>query len=95
MYDTLEIPLLPGTSFSERIASFKFEVESVSDPLKSDILFSRVDYRQVVDLRRVADIDAVLHLNARNPVPATSTRSRSLRRGGSVTGRSRTRSLRL
>jgi hypothetical protein len=66
MYDTLEILLVPGTSFSERIASFKFEVESVSDPLKSEIPFRpSLYYRQVVDLRRVADIDAVLHLNAK------------------------------
>jgi hypothetical protein len=66
MYDTLEIPLSPTASFSDRIASFKFEVESCSDPLKSEIPFrSNLYYRQVVDLRRVAEIDAILHLNAK------------------------------
>lgn len=66
MYDTLEIPLPPSASFSDRIRSFKREVESVSDPLKSEIPYRlNLYYRQVVDLRRVAEIDAILHLNAK------------------------------
>ena len=66
MYDTLEIPLKPSASFSNRIAPFKFAVEFCSDPLKSEIPFrSNLYYRQVVDLRRVAEIDAILHLNAK------------------------------
>jgi hypothetical protein len=66
MYDTLEIPLMPGVSFSDRIASLKAEVEFCSDPLKSEIPFrSNLYYKQVVDLRRVAEIDAILHLNAK------------------------------
>jgi hypothetical protein len=65
MYDTLEIPLMPDVCFSDRIASLKREVE-FSDPLKSEIPFrSSLYYKQVVDLRRVADIDAILHLNAK------------------------------
>jgi hypothetical protein len=66
MYDTLEIPLKPAVSFSDRIASFKLAVEFCSDPLKSEIPFhSNLYYRQVVDLRQVAEIDAMLHLNAK------------------------------
>lgn len=66
MYDTLEIPLSSSVSFSDRIWSFKHEVESVSDPLKSAIPYRlNLYYRQVVDLRHVADLDAILHLNAK------------------------------
>jgi hypothetical protein len=66
VYDTLEIPLKAAASFSDRIASFKLAVESCSDPLKSEIPFrSNLYYRQVVDLRKVAEIDAILHLNAK------------------------------
>ena len=66
MYDTLEIPLSSSASFSDRISSFKHEVESVSDPLKCEIPYRlNLYYRQVVDLRHVADIDAILHLNAK------------------------------
>lgn len=67
MYDTLEIPLTPGQQFGERVAGMKREVElSVRDPLKSAVPFhTNLYYQQVVDLRRVADIDAILHLNAK------------------------------
>jgi hypothetical protein len=65
MYDTVEIPLPDGTCFSDRISSIKTEVE-FSTPMTSGIPFrENFYYRQVVDLRTVADIDAVLHLNAK------------------------------
>jgi hypothetical protein len=66
VYDTVEIPLNPGAPFTDRIHSIKMAVEHVRDPLESDIPFrSNLYYSQVVDLRKVDDIDAVLHLNAR------------------------------
>lgn len=66
MYDTLEIPLLPGAPFTDRIRSIKIAVEHVRDPLISEVPFqSNLYYTQIVDLRKVADVDAVLHLNAR------------------------------
>lgn len=66
MYDTVEIPLLPGAPFTSRIRSIKIAVENVRDPLTSEIPFKpNMYYDQVVDLRVVADIDAMLHLNAR------------------------------
>ena len=66
MYDTLEIPLLPGAPFTTRIRSLKIAVENVRDPLTSEVPFkSNMYYSQVVDLRVAADIDAMLHLNAR------------------------------
>jgi hypothetical protein len=66
MYDTVEIPLKPGTPFTDRVASIKSAVEHNRNPLESVIPFrSNLYYSQVVDLRKVEDIDAVLHLNAR------------------------------
>src|SRR5947209_3207554 len=66
MYDTVEIPLMPGAPFTDRIRSIKTGVENVRNQLESDIPFrSNLYYSQVVDLRKVEDIDAVLHLNAR------------------------------
>src|SRR5579862_1041755 len=68
MYDTLEFPLAPKTDFSERISSLKREVEHASalHSMKSEIPFTKnFYYEQVVDLRRIEDIDAVLHLNAK------------------------------
>ena len=57
---------MPGAPFTERIDSIKSAVEHVRDPLESDIPFrSNLYYAQVVDLRKIEDIDAVLHLNAR------------------------------
>jgi hypothetical protein len=66
MYDTIEIPLAPGERFSSRIAEVKTEVEFSRDPLASIVPFrSNLYYKQVVDLRQVAEIDAILHLNAK------------------------------
>lgn len=67
MYDTVEIPLAPGERFSSRVAEIKSEVEfNVRDPLTSVVPFrSNPYYKQVVDLRQVAEIDAILHLNAK------------------------------
>lgn len=68
MYDTLEFPLAPKADFSERISSLKKEVEhaSASYGATSEIPFTKnLYYEQVVDLRRIEDIDAVLHLNAK------------------------------
>ena len=73
MYDTLEIPLMPGASFSDRISSLKSDVEAASACHRmaaglpgSEIPFTQnFYYSQVIDLRRVADIEAVLHLNAK------------------------------
>jgi len=59
---------MPGASFSDRISSLKSEVEmaSASHRLNSEIPFTQnFYYGQVVDLRRVADVDAFLHLNAK------------------------------
>jgi hypothetical protein len=79
MYDTLEIPLMSEASFSDRISRLKSDVEFASacsrrsvyspelvGPSGSEIPFTQnVYYTQVVDLRRTADIEAVLHLNAK------------------------------
>lgn len=64
---------MSGASFSDRISSLKAEVESASACHRmsaglpgSEIPFTQnFYYTQVVDLRRVADLDAVLHLNAK------------------------------
>jgi len=56
---------MPETRFSDRVSSLKIEVE-FSDPMTSAVPFrSNFYYKQVVDLRRVAEIDAILHLNAK------------------------------
>jgi hypothetical protein len=68
MYDTVEIPLMPGASFSDRISSLKTNVEMASacHTLNSEIPFTaNFYYGQVVDLRKIVDIEAVLHLNAK------------------------------
>jgi hypothetical protein len=67
LYDTVEVPLTAEAPFSSRIAPIKLEVEAhVRERLKSDIPFrTNIYYEEVVDLRKVADIDAVLHLNAK------------------------------
>jgi hypothetical protein len=73
MYDTVEIPLMPGASFSDRISRLKSEVEFATACSRmsaglpgSEIPFTQnFYYRQVVDLRRTADLEAVLHLNAK------------------------------
>ena len=57
---------MPGTRFTERISSVKSAVEHVRNPLESDFPFhSNLYYQQVVDLRKIADVDAVVHFNAR------------------------------
>jgi hypothetical protein len=68
MYDTVEIPLMPSTSFLDRVVSLKTEVEmsSACHRINSEIPFTEnFYYGQVVDLRKVLDVDAVLHLNAK------------------------------
>ena len=67
MYDTVEIPLMPNVSFSGSVAPVKAEVEAhVRERAKSDIPFrTNPYYEEVVDLRKLLDVDAVLHLNAR------------------------------
>lgn len=59
---------MPGISFSDRISVVKAEVENASKchRLDPEIPFTETFYYgQVVDLRTIADIDAVLHLNAK------------------------------
>jgi hypothetical protein len=69
MYDTLEIPLTPDARFSDRVSVLKSEVELASKCHRMDPEIPYTEnfyYSQVVDLRKVADIDAVLHLNAKH-----------------------------
>jgi hypothetical protein len=62
----VEVPLTPGVPFTDRIRSIKSAVEHVRNPIESAIPFStNLYYSQVVDLRKLEDIDAVLHLNAK------------------------------